>query len=331
MQYRKIAGEIPPMSRIICGTDIRPMREGKDVFALLDCALENGVNAFDTAAAYGGSESSLGRWIAERKIRKKIILITKGANPGADGLPRMTPKEIRRDLEQSLERLQTDYIDIYLLHRDDPRTPVGEVAELLTGYLRRGVIRMAGSSNWSFGRVRGLNAFAAEHGLEPFRAVSPSFSLADCVGDPWGGSVTLSGPENEAERSWLEQTGMPVLAYSGLARGFLSGKVKSSDRDRLAGLIGPGAVEYGAPVNFERLRRAEKLAEEKHAAVPQIALAWLLSRKLNVFPICAASSEEHLRSNLASLDLSLTPEEAAWLHCDAPDPEREAHRDSSGD
>lgn len=315
MPYARIPYVDKPLSRIVYGTP-GPMTENKDCFELLDAVFAAGINVFDSAASYGEAEASLGRWIQARKLRDQVVILTKGANPN-DYRNRVTEHDILSDIEDSFAKLQTDYIDIYILHRDDPSVPVGPIVELLNKLHREGRIGAFGGSNWTLERVKAANAYAQEHGLVPFNVCSPAYSLAECIGDPWGGSVTISGDKNKDYRDWLQAQNMPIFTYSSLARGFLSGKLKSTDTDleRAKQILFWGTIEdYAYPVNYKRLARAEQLAAKKNMDVSQIAYAWLLQQPLNIFGITTPSSPAHLQKTIEALSVELTEEERQWLN-----------------
>ena len=205
---------------------------GQDADEMLDAAVGNGINAFDTARNYGGAEASLGRWLKKRGVRGEVVLLSKCAHPDERG-SRVNERAIREDFARSQEALGTDYIDIYLLHRDDERVPVGEIVELLNAMHREGKIGAFGGSNWTHERLAAANEYARSRGLIPFAASSPNFGLAHQMCDPWGGGcVTISGAENGAAREWYRKTQLPVIAYSSLGRGFFSGKFRSGERAR---------------------------------------------------------------------------------------------------
>ena len=312
MLYKNIQYVNKPLSAIVFGT-IKPMSLNEDVFDLLDAVYEAGINVFDTGASYGEAEASLGRWIKARHLRDDVVILTKGANP-SQYRNRLTEFDIMHDMEDSFAKLMTDYIDLYILHRDDPAVPVGPIVELLNKLHREGRIGAFGGSNWSLERTKAANQYAFDHNLIPFTVCSPSYSLAECIGDPWGGSVTISGDQNRDFRDWLRANNFPVFAYSSLARGFLSGKLKSTESDQAKAIIGFAADEYGFPVNYEKLRRAEQLAAKYGVTVSQIAYSWVTHQDLNIFAITAPSSVEHLRKTVDALSLQLTGEEMRWLN-----------------
>jgi aryl-alcohol dehydrogenase-like predicted oxidoreductase len=317
MQYSTIPGVTKPVSRLILGTMIISAQEPERSFALLDAAFEMGGNALDTAHVYAGgnSERGIGQWMKARGNREQVVVISKGCHHNADR-KRVTPFDMAADLHDSLARLQTDYVDVYLLHRDDPTLPVGPIVEALNEHWRAGRIRAFGGSNWSHERIQAANDYAAAHGLQPFTASSPNYGLAEQVHDPWGpGCVTLAGPQNAAARAWYRGNQLPVLAYSSLGRGFFSGRVLSGDPEGARTILDRASLTaYCHDVNFRRLERAERLAAKKGATVPQIALAYILRSPLNVFPLVGAATGEEFAQNLAALDLALSEEERVWLN-----------------
>lgn len=140
-RYGKIAGLEKPVSRMIFGTAIGPMIEGKNTDELLDAALAKGINTFDTARGYGRAEESLGGWMKRRDNREQVVVISKCGNCDSDGSVCVNRKVIETELVESLQALQTDYIDIYLLHRDDPKTPVSEIIDTLNKLQKTGKIK----------------------------------------------------------------------------------------------------------------------------------------------------------------------------------------------
>ncbi len=313
MRYKNLRGIPVPASQLVFGCAYPAMIAGEDVSAWLDQVYELGFTAFDTAENYGQSEAVLGNWMAARGIRDNLVVITKGCHPY--GGPRVTPAHIEEDFEKSLERLKTDRVDIYLLHRDDPSKSVEPIIEKLNAYVRAGQIGRIGVSNWTLARIKEANAYAVRAGLEPFTFTSPNYSLARQVRDPWGGGCTsLSGAEHAEERAWYHEHGVDVIAYSSLAHGFLSGKVTSEQPDQLEALLDEGGRRgYMHPDNLERLSRAEGLSRKKGCTVPQIALAYVLADPIGILPAVSATKRAHLEANIAALEIVLTQDECAWL------------------
>ncbi|MFV0352710.1 MAG: aldo/keto reductase [Oscillospiraceae bacterium] len=320
MKYATVHGVANPVSRLFFGCATPKMLAGENVDPLLEAAYNSGITAFDTARNYGSSEVSLGHWLQTSGRRGNIVLLSKCAHHDIDtGRKRVTPQDIREDLAVSLSNLQTDFIDIYLLHRDDPGVPVGPIVEVLNELHTNGSIGVFGGSNWSHQRIAEANEYAYKHNLLPFSVSSPNFGLAEQVKDPWGGGcVTISGRENADAREWYRQNQMPVIAYSSLGRGLFSGLVKSGEAQQATRFMDAPAMEgYASPDNFERLRRAEELAAQKGCTVAQIALAWIFHQTLNVFAVFSTTNPARIEQNILALDVPLTQQEALYLNLQA--------------
>lgn len=316
MKYTKIPYVDKPVSRILYGTAAEPFLGGGDGDRLLDQMTELGVTTIDTAQNYAGAEKSIGHWLDKRQNRENVVILSKCGHPDTSNwIPRVNEREMRKDLEGSLADLHTNYIDIYLLHRDDPKTDVQIPVEVFNAMHAEGRIGAFGGSNWDFQRIEAANEYAYKHDMIPFTVSSPNFGLARQVTDLWGGGcVSISGAEGEEARTWYKKNQMPVVAYSSLGRGFFSGKVKSEDQGRVAEILDEFAVKgYVSEDNFERLKRCEELAEEKQATVAQIAMAYIFDSGLNTFAVISTRSVERMQQNIKSLSLELTEEEIAYL------------------
>ncbi len=312
MKYGNVKGVDKPVSRLVLGTMIISTGNLEESFKLLDSVFEIGCTTVDTAHVYG-SEPAIGLWIEARGNRDKVVVLTKGAHH--TDRKRMNPTDITADMTESLRRLKTDYIDIYLLHRDDPDYPVGPIVEIFNEHLNAGRVHSFGGSNWRHERIQEANEYAEAHGLVPFCASSPNFGLAEQVQDPWGpGCVSISGPQEVEARKWYQKTNMPIFAYSSLGRGFFSGRITrenfESQKDNIDGAC---RHAYCHEVNFKRLDRVEILAKEKGFTVPQIATAYIMNQPLNVFALVGAASKEEYKANMDACEIKLTPGELAWL------------------
>lgn len=320
MKTVTIKGVTKPISRLVLGTMIVNTTEKEKNFQLLDDAFALGCTTVDCAHVYGGgdSERAVGLWMEARKNREQVVVLTKGAHHNQDR-KRVTPYDITADLMDSLTRLKTGYIDIYLLHRDDPSAPVGPIVEILNEHKKAGRIRIFGGSNWTHQRIQEANDYAKAKGLEGFTASSPNYSLAEQVADPWGpGCVTIGGPKEAPARAWYQKNQMPVFAWSSLARGFLSGRVTRENFEKeKANLDGACQTAYCHEVNFKRLERVQILAKQKNLTVPQIATAYILSQPLNVFACVGAANKVEFAANVVASELTLTPQESAWLNLES--------------
>jgi len=308
MRYADVEG-IGPCSQLVLGTMAFSPDNMDQARTLLDAFVDLGGNTLDTAHVYGGgrSERAIGRWLQERGHRDRVVIITKGAHPDRSG-PRVTPEAIAGDLGQSLERLGVDTVDIYMLHRDDPRLPVGGIMEALAEHVRAGRVRALGASNWTTGRIEEANAYAAAHGLPGFVCSSPNLSLAVAREPRWRGCIS-AGAE---ERAWHERTGFPLFSWSSQAGGFFTGRYSPEETDD------PEMVRvYYTPENWERLRRAEELGREKGVHATQIALAYVLHQPFPCLALFGPLTTLEFRSSVQGLDVRLTPGEVRWLNLES--------------
>lgn len=317
MPMARVSGIDKPVARMVLGSMIINLEAKERSFQLLDDALELGFTTIDTAHAYAGgnSERCIGAWMQARGNRDRVVILTKGGHPNPDR-KRITPHDIAADLADSLARLRTDTIDGYLLHRDDPEQPASMIIEVLNEHIAAGRIGAIGGSNWTHERIQEANEYADAHGLTPFTLSSPHFSLAEQVRNPWGpGCVGISGPGGKRAREWYAGRNLGIFAYSSLARGFFSGRIKSSQSiESMAGLVdGACHTAYIHPDNVERLRRAERLAARKNVSVAQIAMAYVLNHPLKIFACVGAANRTELESNLDAASLNLDRDECAWL------------------
>lgn len=305
MTYGEIAGVGKPVSRLVMGVDNQKTMPHAAV--MFDDFFERGGNSFDTAYVYSGGacERLLGQWIRNRGLREEVVILDKGAHT-----PYCNPTDLTRQLLESLDRLGTDYVDIYMMHRDNPDVPVGEFVDCLNEHLRAGRMRAFGGSNWTLARIQEANAYAAANGLKGFAAVSNNLSLARMVEAPWKGCLSASDPEF---RAWLTETHTPLLAWSSQARGFfVAGRAHPDDRSD------PELVRcWYSDDNFRRLDRARELAAKKGVLPIHIALAWVLAQPFPTFPLIGPRLLSETRSSFAALDLELTPEEVRWLNLEA--------------
>lgn len=329
MKYGKIEGLDKEVSKLVFGTatpklfaaavENAGVKEKNEAYELLDNIYAEGINTFDCAAHYG--EEIIGEWMAERGIRKKCVIITKCAHPNK-WRQRVTDFDILSDVHDSLKKLKTECIDIYMLHRDNRETPVSVIVDTMNRLYQEGKVKVFGGSNWTHERIEEANEYAVKHNLEPFRVSSPNFGLAEQVADPWrcdarfgDGCITISGPENVNARKWYEIHEIPVFAYSSLARGFFSGAFSTTNPEDAKRIMDePGILGYYCESNIERLRRCEILAEKKGISVAQIAMAWICNQPFDVFALSSPITREQIAQNVAAINIKLTRDESSWLN-----------------
>jgi len=255
----------------------------------------------------------LGLWMEARGNRDEAVIIGKGAHLNQDR-NRVTPYDIASDMADSLVRLRSDYIDLYLLHRDDPSVPVGPIVDTLNEHHAAGRIHAFGGSNWTPERIAEANEYAHKHNLVPFAVSSPNFSLAEQFEEPWTDCLSISGPSQASDRQAYAAMDMPLFTWSSVARGFFSGKITSANAEEVRDQFdGSMPKSYYHEDNFKRLDRAWALAEEKDLSVPQIALAYVLSYPLNIHALVGSANADEVASNEQALATRLSDAEMAWL------------------
>lgn len=317
MQYGEISGINKPVACIIQGTTMigSDLNESES-FALLDQIYELGGNTLDTAHIYGDgkSERVIGRWLQARGLRDNMVIITKGGAHSEDRR-RMTPFDITTDLFDSLARLKTDHIDLYLLHRDDPVLPVEPIIHALNEHQQAGRIHAFGASNWSHQRIEAANAYAKANGLKSFVASSPQYSLAESHTEPWPMCLSISGTEGSEARNWYAKTQMPLLVWSPLASGFFSGKFQRDNLNKFGEREWDEVVvrTYAKEANFQRLDRAATLASEKGVTTAHMALAFVMSQPMNMYSVVGPHSAAKFKANIEAADIKLTMQEMDWL------------------
>ena len=300
----RLPGLAKDVSRLIMGQDNQ--RSLPPASALWDEFFERGGNCVDVAYVYGGGtcEAVLGKWIANRGIRDRLAIIGKGAHT-----PFCNPEDLSRQLMESLDRLGTDFVDIYLMHRDNPQVPVGEFVDVLNAHQAAGRMTVFGVSNWRRERIEAFNADARARGKAGIAMVSNNFSLARMVDPVWTDCVASSLPEF---KQWHISGQMPLLAWSSQARGFFTER-SAPDRKDERDLVRC----WYAPDNFERKARAEQLAIEKAVTPIQIALAYVLCQPFPIFALIGPRCLAELRTSCEALPIRLTPGELAWLNLEA--------------
>ncbi len=285
-----------------------------DAFKLLDAFVAAGGNFLDSARIYASwlpdganaSERTVGEWLSHSGLRGQITLATKGAHPDLNTMhiSRLSPEDLRHDIEASLHYLQTDCIDLYWLHRDDRSIPVGEIIDALNVHLQAGQIRALGCSNWRVDRIRAANAYAQTHGLAGFVANQPLWSLAapnrEAISDK---TLVLMDAEDVA---FHRETGLAAIPYTSQAKGYFTklanGTLKDSDKR-----------QYDSDLNRERARRGHELAARYGVSITAIALSYLMSQSFPTIPIIGPKTRAQLDDCLEFIDLRLTAADLTYL------------------
>ena len=300
MTYGTVPGVDKQVSRLVMGVDNQQTLPHAAV--IFDDFVERGGTTFDTAYIYGGGrgEKLLGQWMTSRGNRDDVVVIGKGAHT-----PYCDPESITRQLHQSLERLQTDHVDLYLMHRDNEEIPVGEFVDVMDEHFKAGRIKAFGGSNWSTERFDEANAYAEANGKQPFTLLSNHLSLARAYDVPWAGCRHVS---DDASQKWLRERQVALFPWSSQARGFFTGRAKPEDTSD-AELVRC----FYSDENFRRLDRARELAAAKGVEPTAIALAWLLHQPYPVFPLIGPRHVSETRTSTPGLLVTLTEDEVAYL------------------
>ncbi|TKB12764.1 MAG: oxidoreductase [Mesorhizobium sp.] len=270
---------------------------------LLDAYFEAGGNLFDTGFVYGAgyTEALLGQWLKNRGVREQSVIIAKGAHS-----PLCYPDVIARQLAQTLDRLQTDHVDIYFMHRDNPDVPVGEFVDAMDREAKAGRIRgLFGGSNWTMERMDEAIAYAERTGKQNPGALSNNFSLAEMLEPIWAGCITSS---TDAWKAWLTARQMPNFAWSSQGRGFFTDRAgrDRTDNEELVRI-------WYSEKNFGRRDRAIELAKRLGKSPIHVALAYVLAQPFPSVPLIGPRTLDELEDSLKALDIKLTAEDLAWL------------------
>ncbi len=317
MNYGTIPGVDKQVSRLVMGSMVFGTEPEKfeNTCAILDGFVAAGGNTIDTARVYakGTSEKAVGQWIKDRGNRDQIVVIGKGAHHDSQTFERrVTPACIHEDVTTSLKEMQLDFIDVYILHKDDPDAAVGPIVEALNEEVRDGRIKVFGGSSWTHQRIQAANDYAREHGLQGFGVSSPNLALAVPNEPMWVGCVSIAG-DSEAQ-AWYARTKMPIFAWSSQARGFFSGRYAPDKTEGQTTDEQNVIRTYYSDANWERYRRAEELAKKKGVTRQQVVLAWVLHQPLDVYALFGPATVSELNDSLGALNVSLTPDEVAWLN-----------------
>lgn len=294
------------------GLEVAPLAFGGNVFGwtvdeqtsfrLLDAFVAEGFDLIDTADVYsrwvpgnkgGESETIIGRWLKQSGNRGRVVIATKVGMEMGPERKGLSAEHIVRSAEESLRRLQTDYIDLYQSHTDDPDTPQEETLAAYARLVEQGKVRAVGASNFSAERLSAALQLSAERGLPRYESLQPLYNLYD-----------RAAFEESLEPLCLEQH-VGVIGYYSLASGFLTGKYRS-DEDLSQSPRGQGVKKKY--LNERGLRILDALDEvaARHDSTPaQVALAWLIARPSVTAPIASATSLEQLNDLAASVKLKL--------------------------
>jgi aryl-alcohol dehydrogenase-like predicted oxidoreductase len=302
------------------GIEIAPLVFGGNIFGwttdqaasfkVLDAFAAAGFNSVDTADVYsrwvpghtgGESEIILGEWMKQRGNRIKIIVATKVGMDMGDGKKGLSKSHILRSAEDSLKRLQSDYIDLYQSHVDDPDTPFEETLGAYAQLIKQGKVRAIGASNHKAERLAAALEASKKNGLPAYQTLQPNYSL-----------IERADYENSLEPLCLKQ-GLGVINYFPLAGGFLSGKYRS-ESDAAGKARARNVTKYLNERGFKILAALDQVAKKYNATPARISLAWLLARPSITAPIVSATNLEQLKDLISSVELKLDTDSIEFLN-----------------
>ena len=304
MKKRKLGNSGLEVAKLALGGNVFGWTaDEKTSFRLLDAFTAAGGNLIDTADVYsawvpghkgGESETVLGKWLKRGGNRKKVLVATKVGMEMGPNKKGLSKPYILRAAEDSLKRLQTDYIDLYQSHADDPETPLEETLEAFAQLTREGKVRAIGASNYGAERLSQALQVTRQHGYPAYQSLQPLYNLYDRA-------------EYEAELEPLcREKGLGVIPYFPLGAGFLTGKYRS-EKDLAGCTRGEFVKKYLDDRGFRILDALDQVAVRYHSVPAAVALAWLIARPGITAPIASATSLDQLNELMKSMELELDP------------------------
>ena len=279
-------------------------------FEILDAFIAAGFNFIDTANSYsrwkpgnkgGESETIIGNWIKARNNRKDIIIATKVGSDMGDGKKTLSRKHVTQAIEDSLNRLQTDYVDLYQSHYDDLNTPIEDTLSTFDELIKAGKVRWIGASNIEPDRLIKSLAVSKENNFASYQTLQPEYNL-----------YNRNNFELKYEKI-CEDHQLGVINYYALASGFLSGKYRS-ENDLHKSQRGGGMKDYLNERGFRILKALDKVSEQHKTQPATVALAWLLARPSITAPIASVTNKEQLDALIAAVNLKLDNSSIALLN-----------------
>ena len=317
MQYDSIDGLDKKISKLIMGNDNQVYFD--EAAKLWDHWIEVGGNAFDNAYVYGqGSmEKLFGDWHRKRKNLKELVVIAKGAHT-----PLCDPKNLSNQLTESLDRLQTETADIYIMHRDNLEIPVDEFVDVLNEEKNKGRVKIFGGSNWTLERFKEANEWAEENNKTKLSVLNNNLALCKMINPLWDGCISSNDDEI---LEYLEENQTAHLSWSSQGRGyFLSDNITQTIEDKItldeSSWRKPGEHSSGplscfdSKDNRERKKKVFELAQKKGVESQNIAGAWPIHMKFPSFALIGPRIIEETDSSLKNLEIQLTEEEVNWLN-----------------
>jgi len=295
------------------GLEVAPLALGGNVFGwtadeamsfkLLDAFVAHGFNLIDTADTYsrwvpgnrgGESETIIGKWLKQRGVRDKVVIATKVGMEMAPDKKGLSKAYVLREAEDSLKRLQTDYIDLYQSHTDDAATPLEETLDAYAQLVKQGKVKAIGASNYGVERLAQALKISSQHGYPSYQSLQPHYNLYE-----------RADYESKLE-ALCRQAGIGVITYFSLARGFLTGKYRS-EADLTKSPRGAGVKSYLNGRGLRILDALDKVAKQRSSTPARVSLAWLMARPSVTAPIASATNLDQLNDLIEATKLVLDP------------------------
>jgi len=309
MEFRRLGRSDLRVAPLVLGGNVFGWTaDEKTSFAILDAFIDGGFNAVDTADVYsrwspagaGASETVIGNWLKQSGKRDKVVLATKFGMEMGEGKKGLSAKYMVEAVEASLQRLQTDYIDLYQSHRDDPETPQEETAEAFDRLVKAGKVRAIGSSNFTPERLKSALEISEAKGLARYDSEQPLYNL-----------YARAGFENGLQRACIENE-VGVIPYSSLASGFLTGKYRT-EADLSKSPRGGGVKKMMDERGMRILAALDQISAAKSGTQAQVALAWVMAQPGLTGPIASATSLSQLDELMGAARMKLTDEDLTAL------------------
>jgi aryl-alcohol dehydrogenase-like predicted oxidoreductase len=303
VEKRKLGNSNLEVAPLVFGGNVFgwTVKDEKSASELLDHFVDGGFNMVDTADVYsrwvpgnhgGESETIIGKWLKRSGKRDRVLIATKSGIEMGEGRKGLSRSHILRSADESLARLQTDYIDLYQSHTEDPETPIEETLEAYAELIKTGKVRAIGASNFQASTLRTALKISREKGLPRYESLQPEYNL-----------YARAKFEDELERLCRENH-IGVIPYYSLASGFLTGKYRS-EKDLANRSRGSGVQKYLNPRGFRILAALDEVAKQHNATPAQVSLAWLLAKPTITAPIASATSVKQLDELLGATRMKL--------------------------
>ncbi|MDC7993559.1 aldo/keto reductase [Altibacter sp. HG106] len=311
MDYKKLGTTDLTISPIIFGGNIFGWTlDEKESFAILDAMFDMGIQTLDTADVYsrwapgnkgGESETIIGKWMKDRNLRNELIICTKVGMDMGQGKIDLSEAHIRKSVEDSLRRLQTDHIDLYYSHKDDETTPPEETLGTYQELIQEGKVRYIGASNFSVERLQSSKKVSEANNLPNYQVVQPEYNLL--------ARETFEG----ALQDYCLEHQLGVASYFSLASGLLSGKYRNEKDLENSSRTDYVKKHWNADTK-KLLMVLEDIANHQQSTAAAVALAWIMQQKGISAPIASATKDSHLQAFKEAIQLQLTEEEIGKLN-----------------